>query len=261
MSSKRKRTIICVIIILLIAIPIIYVTVNNSDIKAILLGIVSSIIASSIFYIFSEVVFENKVEEIEILKQMITVLEEIQTKGILAIKGRSELASDFWIDFAENTNEKWIISGRTLNRWLENDIKEKFKRNIIRILKGKGEITFIIYKNLEGEENKEKEVLRDFLYNEIFPVCVKKQKNKYVKKQDMNLSILEVDKLPYLYNANENEIIVAPYFTHIENSNNIMFVLKRSHRHGAEYSRDFQHVMRNADNNMWLYEYLEERNK
>ncbi|KAI4445490.1 hypothetical protein C823_000006 [Eubacterium plexicaudatum ASF492] len=86
------------------------------------------------------------------------------------------------------TNEKWIISGRTLNRWLENDIKEKFKRNIIRILKGKGEITFIIYKNLEGEENKEKELLRDF-YIMKYSVCVKKQKNKYVKKQDMNLSI------------------------------------------------------------------------
>lgn len=263
MSEKRKKSIIiCLITILLIIMPIVYINVKNSDIKAILLGIISSIIASSIFYIFSEVVFEKKNEEIGILRNMIAAIEEIQTKGILAIKGRSEFESDFWIEFAESTNEKWVISGRTLNRWLENNIREKFKKNILRILKGKGEINFIIYKNLEGEENKEKELFHDFLKREIFPFCVKKEKNqnRYVKKQNMKLTILEVENLPYLYNANEKEIIVAPYFNYIENGNNIMFVLKRSHRHGQEYSRDFQHIMTNAYKNKWMDEYLEERN-
>lgn len=261
MQNKRRVIIIFIIVILLIVMPIVYISIDNNDIKVILLGVISSIIASSIFYIFSEVVFESKVQEVAILQQMITALENMQTKGILAIKGRSELESDFWIKFAESTNEKLVISGRTLNRWLENDIKDKFKKNIIRILKGKGEISFIIYKHLEGKENKEKEFLHDFLVEEIFPVCVRRNNNSYVKKTSMRLSIFEVDKLPYLYNANEKEIIVAPYFMHIDNNNNIMFVLQRSNRHGAEYTRDFQYIIRNADINKWLDDYLTEKNK
>lgn len=261
MTKKRKILIICFIVILLIIMPIVYVNVRNNDAKAILLGIISSIIASSIFYIFSEVVFESKTEEIEILKQIISSIEAIETKGIIDIRGRAEFESDFWIRFAESTNKKWIISGRTLNRWLENDIKENFRTNIIRILKGKGEIDFIIYKNLEGEELQEKKALHDFLAKEIFPICVKKEKNKYIKKRDIKLLIYEVDNLPYLYNANENEIIVAPYFTHIENSNNIMFVLRRSYKYGAEYARDFQYLIRSANESTWLDDYLEERNK
>lgn len=151
--------------------------------------------------------------------------------------------------------------GRTLNRWLRNEIVDEFEKNVIRILKNKGRISFIIYKDLEGDEAKEKEILHQFLRKRIFPECVRKDGYEYIWKKNMDLKIYEVDKLPYLYNMNENEIIVAPYFTQIDNGNNIMFVLKRSSRYGEEYSRDFEYIIRNAEKNMWKEDYLSERNR
>jgi hypothetical protein len=70
-----------------------------------------------------------------------------------------------------------------------------------------------------------------------------------------------VDILPYLYTANENRIIVAPYFKYVENSNNIMFNLKRDGKYGSEYVRDFEKIIANGQPNAWLSEYLIEKNK
>lgn len=122
--------------------------------------------------------------------------------------------------------------------------------NLKRILQHKGEVILIVYKNLpDTNEKKEKEILRTFLEEHIFLLCVRKSKlgKKIEKKKDVKLSILEVDILPYLYNSNENRIIVAPYFKFVDNGNNIMFVLKRDCKYGTAYIRDFQSIMSNAD--------------
>ena len=260
MNKTKKKVIICIIIILIIVLPVIYITIDNSDIKAILLGIISSIIASSIFSILSAFVFDNKMEQANALRELISSIDSKISKGVLEIKERSEFERDFWIKFAKSSNKEWTISGRTLNRWLGNGIKEDFKKNIIRMIKEKGEINFIIYKKLDGEEEIEKKLLQEFLEKEIFPACIKKEKNRYIIKKDVKLTIYEVDNLPYLYNANDIEIIIAPYFTYVENSNNLMFVLKRSCKYGNEYSRDFEHVLLSADKNTWLDNYVEKKN-
>ena len=59
MKKINKKIIVCIMIILLILMPIFYLVIENPDVKAILLGIISSVIASCLFYVFSEVVFEN----------------------------------------------------------------------------------------------------------------------------------------------------------------------------------------------------------
>lgn len=257
MKKINKKIIVCIMIILLILMPIFYLVIENPDVKAILLGIISSVIASCLFYVFSEVVFENKLEEINVLNQMIHVLERVQTKGMLDIRERSEFESEFWINFAENTDKEWVLSGRTLNRWLNDNIRESFKKNIIKILKRKGNVTFVIYKNLKGEEEREKEELRDFVYKEIFPKFTKKEGILGKKKKiNINLKILEVDELAYLYNSNDNEIIVAPYFAHNNNNDNLMFVLKKSCRCGEAYVNDFSYIIKHANNVQWEKEYL-----
>lgn len=152
MNKTRKNIVICVIIILVIVLPIIYITIDNSDIKAILLGIISSIIASAIFSILSAFVFDNKMEQAEALKQLISSIDSKLTKGVLELKDRAEFESGFWIKFAKTANKEWTISGRTLNRWLGGSIKEDFKKNIIRILKDKGEVNLVIYKNYVGND-------------------------------------------------------------------------------------------------------------
>ncbi len=95
MNKTKKKVIICIIIILIIVLPVIYITIDNSDIKAILLGIISSIIASSIFSILSAFVFDNKMEQANALRELISSIDSKISKGVLEIKERSEFERDF----------------------------------------------------------------------------------------------------------------------------------------------------------------------
>lgn len=127
--KKLKRTIIiCIIVVLLMGLPVIYFIIGNDSLKSLLLGVISSIIASLIFHTFSEAVFDDKLQEIEDLKNITKTLAEKEMRGILSIQGRSEFESSFWVSLLKETNDKLVLSGRTLNRWLDNDTKEFFWR-------------------------------------------------------------------------------------------------------------------------------------
>lgn len=263
MKTKKiyKKIIVGICIVLFIALPIIYYNLTNDSLKSLLLGIISSIVASIIFYLFSEVVFDNSHKEMEDLQSITKTLVESQTKGILSIRGRNEFEQDFWISLLHETNDKLVLSGRTLNRWLEGTMQAPFERNLKRILQNGGDVTLVIYSDLPTtEEEAEKETLRQFLEDKIFPACVQKEKGRFRKKKKLKLNIVEIDILPYLYNSNENRIIVAPYFKYVDNSNNIMFNLKRDCKYGLEYVRDFEKIIIHGKKNTWLTDYLKKIN-
>ena len=260
--DKKNKIVLIVSAVLFICLPIIYFSITNASIKSLLLGIISSIIASLIFQFFADVVFDNRYKEIEELQSITKTLAESQTKGILSIRGRNEFEQDFWISLLLETNDKLVLSGRTLNRWLESSMQAQFEKNLKRILQNKGDVTLIIYKNLPGPaEEQERVALREFLENKIFPLCIHMSKGHYVKKKNVKLNIIEVEILPYLYTSNENRIIVAPYFKYVENSNNIMFSLKRDCKYGSEYVRDFEKIIANGKKNDWLSEFLKRKNE
>lgn len=262
-KKKKRNILICVLVGSMLAISIVYYYVDSDPIKSLLLGVISSIIASLIFYVFSVLAFDNGSTEIDELKNITQILSENVTKGVLSIQGRSEYETHFWISFLRETNKRLVLSGRTLNRWLVHEVKSEFAENLKRILDSKGEIILIIYKDLQEEaEKREKEKLRTFLCENIFPLCVKRSKrSKRVQlKKDIKLTIAEVDVLTYLYNENDNKIIVAPYFQHVDNGNNIMFVLKQDCKYGSAYSRDFQSIIDNASKCKWLDEFIEQQN-
>ena len=149
-KNYKKTIIVLLTIVLCISLPIIYYNITDEPIKSLLFGIISSIVASVIFHLFSEVVFDNKHKEIEELKSITKTLGELQTKGILSIRGRNEYEQDFWISLLLETNDKLILSGRTLNRWLEGSMQVQFEKNLKRILQNNGEVSLIIYKDLQG---------------------------------------------------------------------------------------------------------------
>lgn len=127
----RRRIIIGIIITVIIAMAIVYPLIPSSDIKTIILGILSSIMGAIIYSAFSEAVFEDRMNELDIIQNMISAMEKTQSKGLLDVRKRSEYGTEFWIDFAGETNDKWIISGRALSRWMDDNIVEEFKSNII----------------------------------------------------------------------------------------------------------------------------------
>ena len=155
-KKKKRNILICVLVGSMLAISIVYYYVDSDPIKSLLLGVISSIIASLIFYVFSVLAFDNGSTEIDELKNITQILSENVTKGVLSIQGRSEYETHFWISFLRETNKRLVLSGRTLNRWLVHEVKSEFAENLKRILDSKGEIILIIYKDLQ-EEAKKKE--------------------------------------------------------------------------------------------------------
>lgn len=273
--NKKRRQITYIAIIVLIIIIVAIVMAYNLDVDAIvetlLTGIVSSILASIMFYVFSKYVFQDNSEEKEKLEKDIERLNEIygfavnNNMGILKIEKRSSYNYDFWKNFLKSTENTCIISGRTLNRWLEKQIRQEFADTLKNLIQNDGKITFVIYKNPEDEgEKEEKEEFKEFLEEEIFPYLYKKEKpflHKHRKKSKC-IKIYEVDILHYLYTANDNMVVVAPYFQYTENIENIMFSLDVNSIFGKMYSKDFKAIMKNkAEANQWYEKYCESREK
>ena len=180
-KNYKKTIIVLLTIVLCISLPIIYYNITDEPIKSLLFGIISSIVASVIFHLFSEVVFDNKHKEIEELKSITKTLGELQTKGILSIRGRNEFEQDFWISLLLATNDKLILSGRTLNRWLEGSMQVQFEKNLKRILQNNGEVSLIIYKDLQGStEVQEKKLFMIFSKTRFSHYVFKNQLKKDV---------------------------------------------------------------------------------
>ena len=184
---KRKQITIIGVVISVLIITVIVMAVNldrSAIIETILTGVVSSILASIVFYVFSKYVFQDNSDEKEKLDKAIEKTREIygfalnSQLGILKIEKRSGYNTDFWRKFLQGTKNRCIISGRTLNRWLKKEIRDEFIETLKRLIKNNGEIVFVIYKISEGlKEKEEKENLKKFLNKEIFPYIYKKEKS------------------------------------------------------------------------------------
>ena len=70
-KKKKRNILICVLVGSMLVISIVYYYVDSDPIKSLLLGVISSIIASLIFYVFSVLAFDNGSTEIDELKNII----------------------------------------------------------------------------------------------------------------------------------------------------------------------------------------------
>lgn len=118
MNKKKKKSIIIgVIIILLIMLPFIYYIIKDEVIKSLIMGILSSIIASTIFYLLTVFLSSDRDEEfLEYLKD--------EKNGIVNIRGRDEFDDTYWLEFLKVSNDIFISAGRTMNRWLDHKSKK-----------------------------------------------------------------------------------------------------------------------------------------
>ena len=148
---------------------------------------------------------------------------------------------------------------------MEKEIRQEFADTLKNLIQNDGKITFVIYKNPEDEsEKEEKEEFKEFLEEEIFPYLYKNEKPFLHKRRKKSkcIKIYEIDILHYLYTANDNMVVVAPYFQYTENIENIMFSLDVNSIFGKMYSKDFKAIIKKkAEANQWYEKYCESREK
>lgn len=264
LNKKQKKTkiaIACIIIFIAVltfgAIP----GDKSSIIPSVCSGILTSIIASSIFYVMSIYAFDSN-DQAERMVELIDILSEKETLGIRKIINRGNSSETIWLNMLKQANGKLLLSGRTLNRWLQKNLQDEFVNAVNRVIKQDGEVSLVIYETLTDEQEKtEKEELKKLLEEKVFPNCVKRKKNRYTAWKKENIKIYEVPNLPYIYTANDFELIVSQYFKYEKNENNIMLQMYPNSSYGATYENDFNNILRrDAKRVNWLEDYISTHN-
>ena len=95
-------------------------------------GVSASIIASLLFWIFTDVIQVSS--ERDYLSKIITRMENLEqskSDGLVDIQKRKN-ADKFWIDFANSAEDKLVISGTTLHKWIESEESKKALANAIK---------------------------------------------------------------------------------------------------------------------------------
>lgn len=263
---KKKNL---VVLAVLICCLLVFACFTKPDFYTITNGIFTSIIASFLFFIFTLLVdnsnedIENKLTQMD--KRISTIGEQINTYpaylknklGIIKIEHRQEYSYDFWKAFLkdaiEKTTSKFIISGKTLHRWIEPEICDEFRSTLLKLISQKKEIIFVIY--CTPPSNKKKQDLHEFLFKKIYPDLAKTCGYNLAEINKV-FRLYEVDSMPYLYTAIDNQVVVAQYFSYTSNSENIMLVLDPSSSFARRYQYDFHCMIENKINNAWLEDFL-----
>lgn len=148
---------------------------------------------------------------------------------------------------------KFIISGKTLHRWLEPNICKNFEETLLEIISRKTQIVFVIYHCPDNIQKKKG--LQSFLYNKIFPYLIETCGLDLMNINEV-FSIYEVDSLPYLYAEIDNQIIITQYFNHSSNAENLMFVFESKCPFAYRYQNDFNCIIKNNISNLWIQDFL-----
>lgn len=267
----KKRNIICIVI--LFAILIVTALVAKPEIDTIISGVITSVIASFLFLIFT-VLIDNSSDEIkdeikEVDRKLLEINEYINDTnpdslknrfGIIKIENRKKYSYDFWVTFLNDAlatrTKKFIISGKTLHRWLEPKIIKDFEKTLLKLISRKTQIIFVIYNN--PSDAHKKEALQTFLCDKIYPHLIETC-GKDLEEINKVFSVYEVDSLSYLYTAIDSRVVVAQYFNNTSNSENIMLVLSSEYDFASRYQDDFDQMIKGHINNAWIQDFLQKR--
>jgi hypothetical protein len=158
------------------------------------------------------------------------------SQGIRKLQNRADTDTDFWISFLRSTDKTLVLSGRTLHRWIEEPIRAEFEKAIIKISKNKGKIKLIV-KNpdkLSAEDGTEYKAVRSFFNQNIF--------TQYLGK---TILMSYVERIPYIYCANDHRVIFSLYFddTEATNDKNLCFELVSSSPQAKSIAADMRRII------------------
>jgi len=251
--GNKKWVFITAALIIIIAV-LVTIFLYNQLIGAISAGIASSILATLIFWLLTDVLQKNS--ERMFLSSAVERLENLEkskTDGVINIIKREYDSNEFWINFLNDADKKITISGRTLNRWINSKEREDtLKKVIIKIVKEEVNniesfdepVRLVIYSDdgikdeierIGGNNVSKNTMSKDFL-NEKMKIknYVYNIWSKLNSKQKNRIAVYEVPILPYLYCNNGKHCIAGPYFNNRNNKNNMLIVFS-----GGEYEREY----------------------
>jgi len=265
--EKRKKRLIIIAIICVLAgtLLIVFGAVCRTDgfWGPLLSGAGASVIASFLFWALTDLLTSNpEIERLSHIAERFEYMEQTKADGLVEIRKRKDADEKFWVEFAEGATSKLTLSGRTLNRWLDDGKQQSALKDAInRIVQLKihsnlfdEPVRLVMYsdegiKNEAGKASpiknnklfeeglkKEKERFKDFIYK-IWDAFDNEQKDR--------IAVYEVNVLPYMYCNNGQICVTGTYFDNKADKMNMQMVLKcGSGIYERDYSEDFISMLR-----------------
>ena len=151
LNSKRKIAVAISIIIIFGTTIASYFFVKDDFWFSLFISLSTSLVSSFLFISLSEFIFNDTTEKIDDLKKITEMIYGLNSKGIREIRGRDEYDYKFWQKFVGLSEEKLIVSGKALNRWLDQHLIDDFTKCLKRLIKKPNSlIQFVIYENHES---------------------------------------------------------------------------------------------------------------
>ncbi len=273
MRKNHTKTIIVIVIFIIESVLwFVFATVDEGNLKSALLGILTSLNASIIFYVLSEYVFSDpdshKQEmhdefaglhaDLKDLSNVMTNANEIINNGLVSVRQKDfyDVQHEFWHGVLDDAESGLDFAGYTLSSWFKREYEQKFTETITRLVNNgklvriimldpKGKTAIAIDEQIEGKiKNKLDRSDRKFreLYSKISPE----------KKQFLDIRYASNCIIPYMYIRNDNNTIISPYMFVSSSRKSFLTVFKKVSSYSDYFANDFALLFDKLDPAPWI---------
>jgi len=222
---------------------------QDSNIKAIAMGIITSFIASVVFALVTDLlIFRDPDTDPARLQELLAEAKNRQLMGIEVIKEKdNDNDPGFWLRILSEAQTELCLMGHALSQWTESAYENEFAETIIRLVKKKHRVSIMI---TEPDSDLQKRLLKatskDYKPRSEKTINFIKEKIWDGLSQDEQ-KFLEV-KFPtdtemcYMLIKTNHNVYVAPYLAATDNQKPIMLIIKPNSPYGRKYSEDFRRI-------------------
>lgn len=231
---------------------------TNGAILSIILGIMSSIIASVIVLIIQRAFASS--EHKELTKQLDTIEEALSNQSVLYNSGIRSIhpkiyfdkEGTFWTDILNNTEDKLDLVGHSIRTWFYSEFKDAFFKRVKAMLNDEKEVRIVLAPKSKPWFNcvfdvalgryewkavsKAGKTVRDLYY---LLQDVNQEKRKYLK-----VYVADPAKVTYMYIRTDGQSIVSPYIFSCSNSpHTFLLELESTSAYAKAFERDFEDMI------------------
>lgn len=266
-NKKRPEKVILIVLIVLsiFAVSLFAYSVSEDEPsifwQTFFLSIISSLIASGLFYLMQsaidadvEMSIESKIDKIE---GKLARMENLYDSGVVSIRSKKyyDKNGGFWKNMIQATSNQLNLVGREISPWFSSEYRDVFIDKVVNMVNSGKRVQIIlsgdapdlekIYE-VERGNKKEKELSKIEVTCYELRKIIKKIREAETKRPRGNLDvyIAELRRVSYMYIRTDNRCYMSPYV-----SAGDTFLLEMEV--GVEYSRwldmDFENMLKGAD--------------
>lgn len=231
-------------------------------ILSIILGIMSSLIASVLLFFLQKAFIRNEhaelTKKLDVIEDALKRKDSLYDSGIRSIRPKTDFDKEgtFWSDILNNTEDQLDLVGHSIRTWFYPEFREAFFKKVTAMLNAEKEVRIVLAPKSKPWFNcvfnaslnrfewksvsKAGKTVRD-LYQLL--QGVDPQKRKYLKVYVANST-----KVTYMYIRTDEQSIISPYiFSPANSPHTFLLELEPKSAYAKAFERDFEDMIEDLD--------------